>query len=112
MAQGLEKPFFISYSVLEPLSGEDRFFMDFTKFKALLDDQMSWPDYYAFKFVIKTDEKHRLLELFSAENHQIKENPSRTGKYTSVTCRKLVQCSDDVVAVYREVSTIEGIITL
>ena len=29
--------------------------MDLTKFKALLDDQVSWPDYYSFKFIVKTE---------------------------------------------------------
>lgn len=86
--------------------------MDFTKFKALLDEQVNWPDYYSFKFVIKTQSKNQLLELFSNSEHEINEKLSRNGKYTSVTCRKLVHCADDVVAVYREVSTIEGIISL
>lgn len=86
--------------------------MDFTKFKALLDEQVTWPDYYSFKFVIKTDNKHQLIGMFSESEHQLNEKLSRNGKYTSVTCRKLVQSADDVVAVYREVSTIEGIISL
>lgn len=86
--------------------------MDFTKFKVLLDEQMNWPDFYSFKFVIKTINKSNLLELFDDANHHITERPSKNGNYTSVTCRKLVHSSDDVVAVYHQVSKIEGIITL
>lgn len=86
--------------------------MDLTKFKALLDDQMSWPDYYSFKFVVKTDNKSNLVELLTESDHHLTEKPSKNGKYTSVTCRKLVKSSDEVVAVYHKVSKIEGIITL
>lgn len=86
--------------------------MDLTKFKTLLDDQMSWPDYYSFKFVTKTVNISNLLEVLTVTEGQISQRPSKNGNYTSVTCRKLVESSDDVVALYHEVSKIEGIITL
>lgn len=84
--------------------------MDFTKFKILLDEQMSWPEHYTFKFVVKTERKTELLDLLS--DHSVNEKESKNGTYTSVTSRKLVTSSDDVVAVYQEVSKIEGIMSL
>ncbi len=84
--------------------------MDFTKFKILLDEQMSWPEHYTFKFVVKTERKTELLDLLS--DHSVNEKESKNGTYTSVTSRKLVASSDDVVAVYQEVSKIEGIMSL
>ncbi len=84
--------------------------MDFTKFKALLEEQMSWPDHYTFKFVVKTERKTELLDLLT--DHSIEEKLSKNGTYTSVTSQKLVSSSDDVVAVYHEVSKIEGIMSL
>ncbi len=84
--------------------------MDFTKLKSLLDDQVSWPDYYDFKFVTKTDHKHRVIDLLS--EHKISEKLSKNGKYTSITSRKILNSSDEVVEVYMEVSQIEGVITL
>lgn len=84
--------------------------MDFTKFKSLLDDQMSWPDYYVFKFVTKTEDKSQLLELLT--EHKISEKMSKTGKYTSVSSRKICHSSEDVIEVYQSVSKVEGVITL
>ena len=84
--------------------------MDFTKFKALLDEQMQWPEHYSFKFVVKTEQKTQLLELL--EEHSVEEKISKKGTYTSITSKKLVHSSEDVVAVYQEVSKIEGILSL
>lgn len=84
--------------------------MDTTKFKALLEEQISWPDYYTFKFITKTDSKHQLIR--ELDDHEITEKPSRNGKYTSVTGRKFLQSADEVIAVYSKISKIEGIITL
>ncbi len=72
--------------------------MDTSKFKTLLDEQITWPDYYSFKFITKTDQKHLLTELLS--DHKLEEKPSKNGKYTSVTSRKILNSSDEVIAVY------------
>lgn len=84
--------------------------MDFEKFKSLLDEQMNWPDYYSFKFVVKLEHRDNLLELL--QEHTISEKSSKQGNYISITSRKLVHSSDDVVEVYQKVSTIEGILSL
>ena len=84
--------------------------MNFDKFRALLDDQMNWPDYYHFKFVIKVGQKDSLLEIL--EEHSITERPSKNGNFVSITSRKLVHSADDIVEVYQKASTIEGILSL
>jgi uncharacterized protein len=84
--------------------------MDLTKFKSLLEEQISFPDYYSFKFIVKTDAKDHLL--VHLEEHVIEEKLSSNGSYTSVTSRKLMQSADEVVAVYQRLSTIKGVITL
>lgn len=84
--------------------------MDLTKFKSLLDEQVSWPEFYAFKFIVKTERKGQVIELL--EEHEIEEKHSRNGRYVSINSKKLMQSSDDVVAVYHKLSTIEGVITL
>ena len=84
--------------------------MDTTKFKALLDEQVSWPDYYSFKFITKTDKKHHLINALS--DHNVVEKLSRNGKYTSVTSKKLLNSSDEVIQVYSKISKVEGVITL
>ena len=84
--------------------------MDTSKFKTLLDEQMTWPDYYQFKFITKTEKKHHVIELL--EDHKVEQKLSKNGKYTSVTSRKILNSSDEVIAVYEKVSQVEGVITL
>ena len=84
--------------------------METSKFKQLLDDQMTWPDYYTFKFIIKSDKKHQVIELLS--DHQILEKPSKNGKYTSINSRKIINSSDEVLEIYERINKIEGVIKL
>ena len=80
------------------------------KFKALLDEQVSWPEFYDFKFITKTDSLHQLEVNLTDCNLSRKE--SKNGKYTSITARKFMNSSEEVVAVYQKMSKIEGVITL
>jgi putative lipoic acid-binding regulatory protein len=84
--------------------------MDLTKFKALLDEQVSWPDNYCFKFIVKAENKAQVVTLL--DEHKIKEKLSRNGKYVSINSTKMMNSADEVVAVYHKLSTIKGVITL
>jgi hypothetical protein len=84
--------------------------MDTAKFKSLLDEQVTWPDYYTFKFVVKVDNKDQALSLL--EGHKIESKISKNGNYVSITSRKLLQSSEEVVAVYTLMSQVEGIMSL
>ena len=80
------------------------------KFKALLDEQVSWPDFYDFKFITKTDSLHQLEG--NLKDCNLSKRESKNGKYTSITARKFMTSSDEVVAVYQRINKIEGVITL
>jgi hypothetical protein len=84
--------------------------MDTSKFKALLDEQITWPDYYTFKFITKTEKKDQLTSYLS--EHKITEKLSKNGKYTSVSSRKIMNSSDEVIEIYQTLSKVEGVITL
>jgi putative lipoic acid-binding regulatory protein len=84
--------------------------MDTAKFKSLLDEQMVWPDYYTFKFVIKPEYKDQVLKLL--EGHKNESKVSKNGNFISITSRKLVHTSEEVVAVYNMMSEVEGIMSL
>lgn len=84
--------------------------MDHQKFKALLEESYQWPDYYEFKFIIKTDDKHLIIGKLIG--FTISETPSKQGNYTSVTARKLITCTEEVIEVYELMSTIKGVISL
>ena len=84
--------------------------MDLDKLKALLDENYQWPDYYEFKFIIKTSEKNVVKEKLV--EFTIKETLSKNGKYTSVSARKLIKKSEEVLEIYELMSKIEGVISL
>lgn len=84
--------------------------MDNEKFKALLEESYQWPDYYEFKFIIKTDDKS--LIIAKLQGFTIHETPSKKGNYTSVSARKLMKSTQEVLEVYELMSTIKGIISL
>lgn len=80
------------------------------KFRDLLEENYQWPDYYEFKFIVKVDDKGLILEML--EGHHITETPSKNGNYISITARKLIRCTDEVIEVYEVISTIKGVISL
>lgn len=84
--------------------------MDNQKFRELLEDSYQWPDYYEFKFIIKTDDKH--LILGKLVGFTIHETPSKKGNYTSVSARKLMKSTEEVLEIYELMSTIKGVISL
>lgn len=84
--------------------------MDHEKFRELLDQSYQWPDYYDFKFIIKTEEKQNLLDKLVG--FSISENPSKNGNYVAVTARKLINSTQEVIEVYEGVSTVHGIMSL
>lgn len=84
--------------------------MDYSKLKNLLDEQISWPNYYTFKFVIKSELKHKAIDQL--EGHDVAERESRSGTYTSITSKKRFSSSEEVINVYKKMATVEGIISL
>lgn len=84
--------------------------MDFSKFEQLLDDQITWPNKYTFKFITKTEQIELLRDALT--EHDIQERASRNGKYTSISSRKIVNSSKEVIEIYKEIGKIEGVITL
>jgi len=84
--------------------------MDQQKFRDLLEQSYQWPDYYDFKFIVKTDIKHLVLERLVG--FSITETPSKNGTYISITARKLIQTTDEVIEVYLLVGQVQGVMSL
>ena len=84
--------------------------MSIDKFRALLDESYQWPDYYEFKFIIKTDDKHLIIGKLAG--FTVHETPSKQGNYTSVSARKLMASTEEVLEIYTLMSTIKGVISL
>ncbi len=82
------------------------------KFRSLLDESYQWPDYYEFKFIIKTDDREQILKHLDAHKFTILERPSEKGNYVSISARKLMKSTDEVIEVYKSMSGIKGLISL
>ena len=78
--------------------------------KERLDAHYTWPNVYLFKFIVPRERSNQVIELLDDTN--LKEKYSAKGRFVSFSCEKLVQSSDEVIALYRLMEKIPGIITL
>lgn len=86
----------------------------YENFRSLLQQSITFPTEYTFKFIIKADEdKIAALKLMFADARaNITETNSSGGKYKSFTVQVLVQDEEEVIAYYKEVSKIDSVIML
>ncbi|MFM7022750.1 MAG: DUF493 family protein [Flavobacteriales bacterium] len=82
----------------------------FAYLRKQLETEFEFPLKYMFKFIVPHEKVAQVLPLF--EMGTISERPSSKGKYTSVTVTMVVLSPDDVIARYKSVSHIEGIVAL
>ncbi len=86
----------------------------YKKLKESLDETTEFPTDYMYKFIILTV-KERIQEvedIFDNMGAIITSKPSKNGKYTSLTILVKMENSDDIIKKYKEVSDVEGIISL
>ncbi|MES2527347.1 MAG: DUF493 family protein [Bdellovibrionota bacterium] len=82
------------------------------KFRSLLDESYQWPDFYEFKFIVKMEDKDRILVHLDSHKFTITEKPSGKGNYISISARKLMKSTDEVIEVYKSMTGIKGLISL
>ncbi|MCK5638693.1 MAG: DUF493 domain-containing protein [Flavobacteriaceae bacterium] len=86
----------------------------YKKLKLSLEETTTFPTEYMYKFIIPaSDEKFQYIEnIFNNLGAVINSKPSKTGKYTSLTILVKMNSSDEIISKYKEVSSVEGIISL
>ena len=86
----------------------------YERLKVELDNANTWPAEYLYKFIMPSvaDNVERVEKAFDNMGAVIKTTKSKTGKFTSVSIDVTMNGSDEVIAKYKEVSTIEGIVSL
>jgi putative lipoic acid-binding regulatory protein len=86
----------------------------YTRFHQQLLESTSWPSIYVFKFIVPSNEEkiNTLTRMFQTLSPQIATKKSSNGKYTSITLKATVDSPDLVIKKYKQVSQIEGIISL
>lgn len=82
----------------------------FEELQEVMNQTMVFPTLYQFKFIVPKDEVPTLLNYLEGMNP--KETPSKNGNYISVSALSHFQTSDEIIAVYKKVSVIKGIISL
>lgn len=93
------------------MNKEDEFYK---KLKVSLEETTQFPSQYMYKFIIPSN-KEKLNEIESIFDHTgavIQTKPSKTGKYNSITVLVQMKNADAVIEKYREVSKVEGVISL
>jgi putative lipoic acid-binding regulatory protein len=91
--------------------------MDFDEqFKNLyekLKTEKNWPQVYMFKFIITADNKKMaLVESKFSDEAIIHQKESSGGKYMSITVKEVMLSPEAVIEKYREMSTIEGVMSI
>ena len=88
----------------------------YAKLKVQLEDLTVFPALYMYKFIVPTKENDdKVLEVtnkFDNLGAAIVTKKSKNGKYTSVSIEVKMKSADAVIKKYKEVTVIEGIISL
>jgi len=88
----------------------------YTKLKSQLEDMTVFPAVYLYKFIVPTeDNDDKVMEVsnkFDNLGASIKTRKSKNGKYTSLSIEVKMKSADAIIKKYKEVTVIEGIISL
>ena len=86
----------------------------YSRFHQQLADSQDWPGPFLFKFIIRGDEHkvNQLKKMFEGKEVQLKLKNSSKNTFVSVSFFAKMKNPDEIIAIYKAASTIEGIITL
>lgn len=86
----------------------------YIKLKATLEETTSFPTKYLYKFIVpsKGNGIRDIESLFNNMGAVITTKESSKGTYTSVSVLVTLDSADTVISKYKEVSTVEGVISL
>lgn len=86
----------------------------YKRFHQQLSESTSWPSVYVFKFIVPTSEEkiNRLTQMFQLLAPKMSTKSSSNGKYTSITLETKLDSAEHVIEKYKQVSEIDGIISL
>ncbi|OQD43035.1 DUF493 family protein [Croceivirga radicis] len=86
----------------------------YTRLKEQLWENTSWPSKYLYKFIVPSDKDkvEQIHNIFNNTGAVITSKQSSKGTYTSVSITVELENPDAVVAKYKEVAQVEGVISL
>jgi len=83
----------------------------YQKMRELLAEEENYPLQYTFKFIVPSLEVPQLIS-YLGEGFLTKTKPSSKGKYVSVSATKSMESADAIIAVYKKMESIKGVIAL
>jgi len=83
-------------------------------FLSLLDLEYSWPDYYKFRFICAQKNKDECISKIETISSVEKITITSSAKehYFSITFRRIINSSTEVVDIYRVLSSIPDVIKI
>ena len=86
----------------------------YSRLKEQLLDNSTWPSNYLYKFIVPTDADkiEQINTIFDNTGAVIESKKSKKGTYTSISITVNMKDPDEVIKKYKEVSTVEGVISL
>ena len=86
----------------------------YAKLKEKLQESTTWPYTYLYKFIVPTDEQRisQIQDIFDNTGAVIESKKSKKGTYTSLSITVDLEDPDAVIQKYKEVSVVEGVISL
>ncbi|WP_435625464.1 DUF493 family protein [Flagellimonas sp.] len=86
----------------------------YRRLKEQLLDSNAWPSSYLYKFIVPTDSEkiEQINSIFDNTGAVIESKKSKKGTYTSISITVHMKDPDAVIAKYKEVSSVEGVISL
>ncbi len=86
----------------------------YARLKEELTNTSLWPSEYLYKFIVPSEANkiNQVETAFDGMGAVINTQQSKTGKYTSVSVNVQMKNPDAVIEKYKELSNIEGIISL
>ncbi len=86
----------------------------YDRLREQLWENTKWPSKYLYKFIVPTDEEKikQVHGIFDNAGAVIESKKSKKGTYTSISITVQLKNPDEVIKKYKEVSVIDGIISL
>ena len=86
----------------------------YSRLREQLEGDANWPAPYLFKFIVPASlEKIAEIEaIFDGMGAVISTRDSSKGTYTSISIKVTMESPDSIIGKYREVSSVEGVISL
>jgi uncharacterized protein len=87
---------------------------NFDNLKQKLEEHYTWPSEYIFKFIFIADNDKliEIMSLFEPNSVQYEIKASSKGKYSSLSIKKKMISTEEVIEIYEAVGKIDGVMAL